>query len=159
MTPERWLPGWSITRGNQATPHLWRITTAPINARSCKTSLDCTTTIRSGRRMGAGSTLCAVGQPRVRWTCGAFRRTAGNRNNSHISTPMSRSRLQSTSAQLQQTSRVRNDHATLRHHCQEQERRKNHQMHNALQNRRPSRAQCRLTQNERHKQQHNLFRL
>ena len=27
-------PGWCITRGNRATPHLWRITAAPTNARS-----------------------------------------------------------------------------------------------------------------------------
>ena len=68
-------PGWSITAGNRATRYLSLITTAPTHARLCKTSLDCTTTIPSGRRMGAGYTWCAADQRRVKWTCGAFRRT------------------------------------------------------------------------------------
>jgi hypothetical protein len=37
------------------------------------------------RMMDAGSTLCAVGQPRERWTFGVFHRIGENRNNSHIS--------------------------------------------------------------------------
>ena len=42
--------------------------------------------------MGNGSTLCEAGPPRVRWTCGAFRRMGENHNKSLISTPILRSR-------------------------------------------------------------------
>ena len=78
--------GWCITRGNQATPRSWRISTATIHARLFKMTQDYTTTIRSGQGMGDGSSSYVAAQRREKWTYGVFRRTGERRNNLPIST-------------------------------------------------------------------------
>src|ERR1700683_5477264 len=92
----RIAPGLCITPGKQVTRHLSRALTAAIHALFCKTILDYTTTIRSGRRTGAGSTSYEADPPLVKWTCGAYRRKGEKQNNSHISTLILLTRHRST---------------------------------------------------------------